>query len=217
VEQVMHRRVRRAKRRALRSRDARRRAALTKELANREKTNLHFACQHGKLDIVHQLCLHGAKVSAHDEEGHTPLMLASGGGHTRIVQRLLANAAYPHVTKLGFVSRRVGPAVNSVDDGGRTALHHAAEGGHHVIVKLLLEAGANAEVQDKKRTTALDVCTSPEAFHLLRSRAELYARRERLEGVALKRNVSYNLFVSFFRALSLPLSLSLSLSLAFVC
>ena len=133
--------------------------------------------------------------------GHTPLMLASAGGHTRIVQRLLANAAYPHVTKLGFVSRRQGPAVNSVDDDGRTALHHAAEGGHHVIVKLLLEAGANAEVQDRKCATALDVCNSPEAFHLLRSRAELYARRERLEGVALKRNVSYNLFF-FLRARS---------------
>ena len=65
----------------------------------------------------------------------------------------------------------------------------AAEGGHHLIVKLLLEAGANAELQDHSRSTALNVCNSPAAFHLLRSRAEVYAQRERLEGVTLKRNV----------------------------
>jgi hypothetical protein len=189
VEEKMARRVARKKRQAARGNDEKRRAAITKELLNREKTSLHFACEHGKLDIVHQLCLHGAKLGAADEGGSTPLLLAAAGGHTRIVQRLLANAQYPHVTPLGFVSRRLPPAVNAANDRGRTPLHAAAEGGHHLIVKLLLEAGANAELQDYSRSTALNVCNSPAAFHLLRSRAEVYAQRERLEGVTLKRNV----------------------------
>jgi len=42
---------------------------------------------------------------------------------------------------------------------------------------------------DRDNCTALDVCTSPPSFHLLRHRAEVYNRRERFEGVELKRSL----------------------------
>ena len=161
----------------------------TSAAGTRSKSALHYAAMKNKLDVVHQLLLSGANINAVDEEGSTPLALACAAGHVRVTQRLLVNAQYPLVSKRGFVTRRHPPGTNVVDDHGRTPLHHAAKEGHHVIVKLLLEAGGNAEVLDHDGRTALDVCTSPQAFHLLRSRAEIYNRRERLAGVILKRDL----------------------------
>ena len=51
------------------------------------------------------------------------------------------------------------------------------------------QSGANAEVLDNQARTALDVCSSAKAFDLLRARAEIYNRRERLAGVLLKRDL----------------------------
>mmetsp|Transcript_68180 Transcript_68180/g.137147 ORF Transcript_68180/g.137147 Transcript_68180/m.137147 type:complete len:673 (-) Transcript_68180:246-2264(-) len=157
--------------------------------AKSKKSALHFACAAGGLDTVHKLLLSGAPTDVADKDGNTPLALAAADGHVRVVQRLVVNAQYPQVSKIGFVARRLTPSINVTDNLGRTPLHRAAQAGHHTIVKLLLEAGANAEVQDHENRTALDVCSSPLAFHLLRSRAEVYNRRERLAGVALKKNL----------------------------
>jgi hypothetical protein len=153
----------------------------------RRKTALHAACELNQLEVAHHLLLRGAPISGADEDGHSALAYACAGGHVRVVQRLLANAQYPHVSDRGYVARRHPPSINATDDEGRTPLHRAASCGHASIVSLLLEAGANAEVLDRQRRTALDVCSSPQAFHLLRHRAEVYNRRERLEGVELKR------------------------------
>ena len=155
----------------------------------RRKTALHFAAEKNNLDVVHKLLLDGAKLNTSDEEGHTALALACAKGNVRVVQRMLLNAQYPLVSGHGFVKRRHPPMINLTDDMGRTPLHRAAEAGHHEIVKLLLEAGANAEVLDRENKTALDLCNAPKAFGLLRSRAEVYNRRERLAGVALKKQL----------------------------
>lgn len=153
----------------------------------RRQTALHAACAQNQLDVVHALLLRGAAASGADAAGHSALAHACGGGHVAVVQRLLANAQHSHVSGRGYVTRRHPPRINVTDDEGRTPLHRAAARGHAPIVKLLLEAGANAEVQDREQQTALDVCASPQACQLLRSRAEMYNRRERLSGVELKR------------------------------
>jgi ankyrin repeat protein len=191
MEQVMKHRVQKKKVEPKGGGVLRRGAVLSnEELENdNKKAALHFACAAGGLETVHKLLLGGALTDVSDEDGNTPLALAAAGGHVRVVQRLIVNAQYPRVSKIGFVERRLTPSINVTDDDGRTPLHRAAEAGHHSIVKLLLEAGANAEVQDHENRTALDVCSSAQAFHLLRSRAEVYNRRERLAGVALKKNL----------------------------
>jgi len=155
----------------------------------RRKTALHAACEQNHLDVVHRLLLRGAPISVADKSGWSPLAYACDAGHVRVVQRLLANAQYPHVSPQGYVTRRRPPRVNVTDDRGQTPLHRAATNGHASIVALLLEAGANADVLDRDNCTALDVCTSPPSFHLLRHRAEVYNRRERFEGVELKRSL----------------------------
>ena len=156
----------------------------------RRKTALHAACEQNQLDVVHRLLLRGAPISVADKSGWFPLAYACDAGHVQgVVQRLLANAQYPHVSPQGYVTRRRPPRVNVTDDRGQTPLHRAATNGHASIVALLLEAGANAEVLDHANCTALDVCTSPPSFHLLRHRAEVYNRRERLEGIELKRSL----------------------------
>ena len=120
--------------------------------------------------------------------GNTPLHEACAHGHVRVVQRLLANAQFPHMTKFGYLSKRRPPAVNARNDLGRTPLHVASTCNPPKIsiVKILLDAGGSAEVLDNEKNTALDICTGQDVFQLLRSRAEVYNRRERLATTELK-------------------------------
>src|SRR5690606_10563286 len=68
--------------------------------------------------------------SPDDPYQQTPLMKASGYGHTRVVDLLLAADA----------------DANRFDHTGDTALHNAARYGHAEVVKSLLAAGANPNV-----------------------------------------------------------------------
>lgn len=63
-----------------------------------------------------------------NEDGKTPLYLASSNGHTSIVRFLLDHGADIHKASTG-------------DNGGWTAFHAACEGGHVEVVKLLREFG----------------------------------------------------------------------------
>lgn len=73
-----------------------------------------------------------------EDEGRTPLVLASREGDLALVRRLLAAGAYLHHT----------------DSSGRCALIHAARRGHLSLVRLLLAAGADPERTDREGETA---------------------------------------------------------------
>ena len=71
--------------------------------------------------------------------GDTLLTLAAQGGHTKVVELLIANNA----------------DVNIKDKVGSTALGLAAEGGHTEIAKLLIDLGADIHIQNEGGMTAL--------------------------------------------------------------
>ena len=71
---------------------------------------LYKACINGQVREVRRLLSGGADVNYVDEQGHTPLMVASLNGHVEVVDMVLAAEAN----------------ANAANDGGFTALHMAS-------------------------------------------------------------------------------------------
>ncbi|CAJ0602927.1 unnamed protein product [Cylicocyclus nassatus] len=95
-------------------------------------------------EVVDLLLNYGAHVNLIDEEdGLTPLIVASGRGFTSVVEKLLAADAQ----------------VNACDKFGSTALIWAARKGHLPIVKMLLNAGAEVDAVGMGSSTALMLAT----------------------------------------------------------
>ncbi|KIH63935.1 P-loop domain protein, KAP family [Ancylostoma duodenale] len=78
-----------------------------------------------------------------EEDGLTPLIVASGRGFTSVVEKLLAADAQ----------------VNACDKFGSTALIWAARKGHLPIVQMLLNAGAEVDAVGMGSSTALMLAT----------------------------------------------------------
>jgi ankyrin repeat protein len=121
----------------------------------------------------------GADVSAVNDEGQTPLMLAAQAGHAKAVKMLLENGMagavnardkrgrtalmyvrlrYSYDEPSGAVVRALvaaGADVKATDEEGRTALMSAAEAGSTDGVKALIELGASVNAKDKHSRTAL--------------------------------------------------------------
>uniref|UniRef100_A0A3B4A594 Ion transport domain-containing protein n=1 Tax=Periophthalmus magnuspinnatus TaxID=409849 RepID=A0A3B4A594_9GOBI len=125
-----------------------------------KKSALHFAA-YGRLNTCQRL-LENIKdsrlLNEGDERGHTPLHLASAGGHTKVVQLLLRKGALfhdykdwsclHHAASEGYtqtmeilLSANI-KLLDKSDEDGNTALHIAAREGHVAATKLLLARGA---------------------------------------------------------------------------
>ncbi len=94
-----------------------------------------MAAYKGNLTRVQSLIANG-KAQETFEQGLTLLHAAAAGGHTAIVELLLAN----------------GLDVRSETQAGYTALHHAAEGNHREVAELLLAKGADINAEPGKQT-----------------------------------------------------------------
>ncbi|KAJ9436250.1 Ankyrin repeat [Diplonema papillatum] len=127
------------------------------------QTPLHFAAQHGRMDVLHFLIEHGAVTSAVDDNGLTPLHRAAWTGEAGVVAVLLR--CVPHAAPLdkhswtplhfaadsGYVDivhqlLEEGAPVDLIEDLGRTALHRAAAGGHSDVASVLLKEAAEKGV-----------------------------------------------------------------------
>jgi ankyrin repeat protein len=129
-------------------------------------TALHWAVQANDLETADLLIRAGAKVSAANREGATPLMLASVNGNAAMLQRLIQAGADPNaaLTKFGdtalMMTARTGKtdAVKALLDhaaqvnaketwGGTTALMWAVSERHPAVVKLLIDKGADVNAK----------------------------------------------------------------------
>ncbi|KAK1806444.1 hypothetical protein P4O66_004783, partial [Electrophorus voltai] len=130
--------------------------------SKQKKSALHFAAEYGRVNTCQRLLdtiTDSRLLNEGDENGLTPLHLASGGGHTKVVELLLRRGALfqndykgwsclHHATAEGFTKTMeillAGniKLMDSTDEEGNTALHIAAREGHVAAVKLLLNSGA---------------------------------------------------------------------------
>lgn len=99
-------------------------------------TPLHWAAEHGLLDIAGKLIANGALVSAPDQFGRTPLHYAVN--HPSMVQFLID----------------AGADVNAADVFERTPLHMALQ--YPDSVRILLDAGADVTARDFIGNTPLE-------------------------------------------------------------
>mmetsp|Transcript_50760 Transcript_50760/g.158588 ORF Transcript_50760/g.158588 Transcript_50760/m.158588 type:complete len:498 (-) Transcript_50760:283-1776(-) len=95
-------------------------------------TPLHFACNHGRLEVARSLLDNKAAVNAASIEGWTPLHVASSTGNVQIMQVLLKSCA----------------TVNVQDKIGWTPMHNAARVGSIEAMEFLLQSGAKMDCRD---------------------------------------------------------------------
>ncbi|KAI4806077.1 hypothetical protein KUCAC02_010665 [Chaenocephalus aceratus] len=112
------------------------------------QTLLASAAQEGSANVVELLLTYRYDPLVSDQQGQTPLTLASKQGHVKVLSVLLE------------WTRNQGPEnavrmMEHVDNEGWTALRSAAWGGHSEAVRLLLNAGADVDGCDAEGRTAL--------------------------------------------------------------
>ena len=144
---------------------------------------LHFACFRGEFEIARLLLDHGADVNAKNDQGETPLHLASRGEYdspddgVRVAELLLErgsyvsaqdnicwtplhSASYNGKPEIIQVFLRYGAKVDAENDLGETPLHlvrqskYGSQDGVHVA-RLLLDSGVFVNTPDKRNWTAL--------------------------------------------------------------
>ena len=132
------------------------------------------AAEVGNLAGVNQLLARGAYVDAKNDDGNTPLIIATWRGHTEIVRDLIAGGADVNALEhiyggppliiaawrgnTGIVQAliKAGANVDGRDNMyGLTPLITAAQHGHTDIVQALIKALANVNARDKDGFTAL--------------------------------------------------------------
>lgn len=107
---------------------------------------LFWAAEYGYLAIVRELLRYGIEIEGLDYFGFTPLMKASGCGHSRVAKVLLDHGAQVNVHS-GHGEKST-PLL-------ATALMQAAMAGHLPTVQLLLRWGAETTAKDWSGCTAL--------------------------------------------------------------
>ena len=118
----------------------------------RGHTALHIAAWEGHLQIVRMLVAgyRRARLDLPDaEKSWTPLMAASGRGHTAVVTAIVRSR------------KEKKPWLGATARDGRTALHIAAENGHAATLQELVKAGAKVNVTSRPgRAPLLDAAAN---------------------------------------------------------
>jgi uncharacterized protein len=112
---------------------------------------LHYAAEHGLLELIQVLVERGADINALDVDGLTALHLATWKGHQDVVEKLVSlDAAMElHIRKYDDYNDRT----------GGTPLHLATMAGHIGIMEVLIDNGANLESMNAWRRKPLHLAT----------------------------------------------------------
>ena len=103
---------------------------------------LHCACWSGDRVVVAWLLEVGCDVDASAEEGETPLLIACGRGHAKVVEMLLGKST---------------ASVNVCDLAGMYPIHSAASYGSAEVVAALVRCGASVKVRNSSNLCAQDI------------------------------------------------------------
>ncbi|XP_041378594.1 E3 ubiquitin-protein ligase MIB2-like [Gigantopelta aegis] len=107
------------------------------ELCN--STCLHIAAHKGKLTIVKLLIEKKSDINATDDDGDTPLIVATGKQQTEVAEYLV----------------RTGAQLDLKNNKGRTAIHNAAYTGQTTLIHALIGRGCDVNVMDESGDTPL--------------------------------------------------------------
>ncbi len=147
-------------------------AGITTKSGNFREKQLILAALQDDLTRVKQLLSVGASVDPETVSGDTPLSLAAGLGHLKIVSALMANRANVNCRMNGRLTPLLvaagagrvqvlqlllngGAYFGDRDKDGNTALSVAARNGHTEVVKALLSRQADVEARNLTGRTAL--------------------------------------------------------------
>jgi len=141
-------------------------------------TPLMYAAWNDNPDLVSLLTKHGASLSSVDNDGLTPLAIASQNAKVKAADALVAAGADVNapVAKGGYTPLMLaaisgssdlttsliahGAKVNAVNPGGVTALMIAAANDRRNVVALLLKSGADVNARSEDGRTALSIAQS---------------------------------------------------------
>jgi ankyrin repeat domain-containing protein 17 len=129
-------------------------------------TALHWAVEANDVELADLLLRNGAKASAANKAGATPLLLAAENGNAAMIERLLSAGADPNtpLTKTSDTALMMAARTGKIDAvkvlldhkaqvnpketwGGTTALMWAASERHPDVVKLLIGHGADVNAK----------------------------------------------------------------------
>ena len=135
------------------------------------QSNIHHAAKAGHVLLTELLIAKGGEVNAQDEEGNTPIIVASAYGHVEVVDLLIQVGGDVNkqnesgLTPLHYASAndqvlerliQAGGEVNTQSSDGWTPLHIASIGGHVEVITALLAAGADKTIKDNQGNTPHD-------------------------------------------------------------
>jgi ankyrin repeat protein len=114
-------------------------------------TPFFVAAMAADVEVMQVLAANGADPNLTNEDGTTPLMVASGLGRV-IGESFVTDADSVRALRLLL---ELGSDVNAVNKAGNTALHGAAQVRSNGTVQVLVEHGAELNVKNKNRQTPL--------------------------------------------------------------
>ncbi|UYV85155.1 PPP1R16B [Cordylochernes scorpioides] len=128
------------------------------------------------LEDMKRLLDQGGDLEVQDNQGATPLHVASANGYVSVVEFLLDNNVAP----------------DAADQDHWQPIHAAACWGHPEVIELLVQAGANLNAKTKNGETPYDICEDPDLKErIVQLQSEMETKRA-AQPNKLKRSQSQN-------------------------